>query len=208
VNLITRIVTAPFALFSGSSQQDLSYVGFPAGSADLDEAGRSRLASVGKGMAERPSLRLELSGRVDPEADRAALRQAKVQAAVRAQVARDRVRRGEAAPPLAQLVPTRDEYEAALRVVYRQAPIARPRNALGLTRDLPVPEMETLLLTASQVGDEDLSALSAERARAVEAWLVSEAGLSPERIFRVPAKDDAQPSGGKRSAARVDLLLR
>jgi hypothetical protein len=208
VNLITRIVTAPFALFSGGGQQDLSYVGFPAGSTELDEAGRSRLASVGKGMAERPSLRLELSGRVDPEADRAALRLAKVQAAVRAQVARDRVRRGEAAPPLAQLVPTREEYETALRAVYRQAPIARPRNAIGLTRDLPVAEMETLLLTASRVGDEDLHALATERARAVEAWLVGDAGLSPERIFRVPAKDDAPSTGSPRSAARVDLLLR
>jgi hypothetical protein len=208
VNLITRIVTAPFALFSGGGQQDLSYVGFPAGSTELDEAGRSRLASVGTGMAERPSLRLELSGRVDPEADRAALRLAKVQAAVRAQVARDRVRRGEAAPPLAQLVPTREEYETALRAVYRQAPIARPRNAIGLTRDLPVAEMETLLLTASRVGDEDLHALATERARAVEAWLVGDAGLSPERIFRVPAKDDAPSTGSPRSAARVDLLLR
>ena len=127
---------------------------------------------------------------------------------MRAQVARDRARRGEAAPPLGQLVPSREEYEAALRVVYRHAPIARPRNALGLTRDLPVPEVETLLIPASQVTDEDLRELAAERARAVEAWLVKDAGLSPERVFRVPAKDEASQGSAKRSASRVDLLIR
>lgn len=208
VNLVTRIVTAPFALFSRGGSEDLSYVAFAPGSPDLDEAGRSRLASVGKGLAERPSVRLELSGRVDPEADRAALRRLRLEASVRAQVARDRVRRGEAAPPLAELVPTREEYESALRAVYRQAPIARPRNAVGLLRDLPVPEMETLLVTASRVTDEDLRELAAERARAVEAWLVKDAGLPPERIFRVPAADQPASAAAKRAASRVDLLLR
>jgi hypothetical protein len=97
-NLITRAVTAPFSLLAslgGGSTEELSVVEFEPGSVVLSEAARKRLSTLGKALADRPSLRLELTGRVDAERDREGYRRAQLAAAVQAQRVRDLVRKGE-----------------------------------------------------------------------------------------------------------------
>ncbi len=216
VNLITRAVTAPFSLLAslagGSGGEELSFVAFEPGRTTLTESAQARLAALGKALADRPSLRLELAGRVDAERDREGYRRARLEAAVRAQKARELVRRGEAVAGLDTIGLEPKEYETFLRAAYREARFPKPRNAIGLLRELPVAEMETLMLTNTPVTAEDLHELSVARARAVEAFLVKETSLSPERIFLVQGRQAVDEDGGtdraKLPGTRVDLSIR
>ncbi|HEX7227328.1 MAG TPA: DUF748 domain-containing protein, partial [Candidatus Binatia bacterium] len=76
INIITRAVTAPFALlgsaFSGGgsdSGEELSYVEFESGRASLSQTAQSKIETLAKAMNNRPALRLQLSGRADPATD-------------------------------------------------------------------------------------------------------------------------------------------
>jgi uncharacterized protein involved in outer membrane biogenesis len=212
VNLITRAVTAPFALLGalagGSGGADQSFIEFRPGSAALTDEAQKRLAGLEKALADRPALRLELTGSVDPEADRDALRRSHVDTAVRAQKARDLARRGETAPAIDEIKLDPKEYETFLRLAYREAKFPRPRNAIGILRELPVPEMEALMLADAQVGDDELRQLATARARSVEAFLIRNKEIGPERVFQVAPKSVGGEVKDMVPRMRVDMAIR
>jgi hypothetical protein len=61
--------------------------------------------------------------------------------------------------------------------VYRRSDITKPRNALGLTKDLTVPEMEALLLASIPVNEDAMRDLAVARGVAVKDQLA---------LFKVP----------------------
>ncbi|MGH8218281.1 MAG: DUF748 domain-containing protein [Steroidobacteraceae bacterium] len=75
VNVLAKAAAAPFKLlgrlFGGGEQ--MKYIDFEPGSADLDPEARDRLAKVGKALSERPSLELDVPSAYAPSLDRAAL---------------------------------------------------------------------------------------------------------------------------------------
>jgi hypothetical protein len=86
VNLLTKIVTSPFAALSavfGGRGEEISYQDFVAGSAELQAAGKEKLDALVKGLFERPGLQLEVSGSVEPDADRGGLRHAMLEKRLR-----------------------------------------------------------------------------------------------------------------------------
>jgi hypothetical protein len=88
LGLITKIVTAPFALlgslFGGGEQ--LAYIDFPAGSALLVDSESQKLPKLAKALVERPQLKLDIplhaiSATDDVALEKAALEQALATAA-------------------------------------------------------------------------------------------------------------------------------
>src|SRR5690606_40031331 len=57
-----------------SDLEELSFVEFRPGTAELTEASVRRLETIAKALTERPALKLEVAGRVDPDAERDAIR--------------------------------------------------------------------------------------------------------------------------------------
>jgi Domain of Unknown Function (DUF748) len=74
-NQVTKAATAPFSVLGASvgGGEDLAYLEFAPGSAALDADSAGKLRMLTKLLQERPDLKLEVIGRVDPAADRAAL---------------------------------------------------------------------------------------------------------------------------------------
>jgi hypothetical protein len=112
---VDKAVTSPFALIGASSGagEELAYVEFAPGSSALDAASAQKLDVLAKALDQRPGLKLDVSGRVDPERDRAVLKGAadretkaakldddlRQLANARAQAARDRlIGQGRLAP--------------------------------------------------------------------------------------------------------------
>jgi len=100
------------------------------------------------------------------------------------------------------------EYEKYLRLAYRAAKFPRPRNILGLLKELPLGETENLLLTNTVVTDDDLTALANRRAQAAKDLLVAGEGVAPERVYLLAPVVEAVDPQEKRPPARVDFTLK
>lgn len=217
VNLFVKAVTSPFALLGSlfGGGEELSYLEFDAGRNAITPAGQQRLETLAKALNDRPSLKLEIDGRVDVERDREGLKRALMEGLVRTQKRNDMVRKGVEAGSADDVVVEAKEYPALLARAYRAEKFPKPRNLVGLVKDLPVEEMEKLILTNITVSDDDLRALATRRAQVVRDWLVSRAGVPSERIFLLPAKLEAPADKvgaaddkAKAKASRVDFSLK
>jgi hypothetical protein len=81
-NVITKIVTSPFAaiagLVGGGDGEDLSFVEFEFGSTTLGSKQIDKLEKLAEALQERPELKLEIEGVADKENDRTALTDAEL----------------------------------------------------------------------------------------------------------------------------------
>ncbi|VCU68520.1 hypothetical protein PIGHUM_00571 [Pigmentiphaga humi] len=205
VNLITRAVTAPFSLLASAfgSGEELSHIDFAPGSARLDDGARRRLDVLVKAMKDRPGLRLDVAGRANPDVDAEGLRQARVEALIRAQQREELGKDGAEDDALPALdAPRRSRY---LERAYKSARIDKPRNMIGMAKSLPPAEMQALLASSVQVGEEQLRQLAVRRAQAVMARLREE-GLG-ERAFVVAPRIEAKPSQDAKQTG-VDFSLK
>ncbi len=213
VNLITKAVTAPFALIGalvgGGGGEELSYLEFAPGSAVPDADGQKKLDQLVKALRDRPQLKLEATGHVDAEKDREALRQTVYQRKLKAQKFKDLAKKNQAPASVDEVtVEAGPEYEKYLEAAYRAEKFPKPRNFIGMLKDLPVPEMEKLMQTNIVVTDDDLRALAVQRAQAVKEAFLKAGDIGADRIFLVEPKSLAPEAKDKPKASRVDFVLK
>jgi hypothetical protein len=196
-NLILKAVTAPFSLLAGAlgGGDELGSVAFAAGSAVLDEGARQGLDKVVKALTDRPALKMTVVGMANLEAERDAWKRGQLQQNLLAQKRRAALRAGQAADE-GQTIAA-DEYPALLKEVYRRSDIAKPRNLVGLAKDLPASEMEALLLASIPVSEASMRELALARGVAVRDYLASRQ-LPADRLFLgaarvVPSEASWQP---------------
>ena len=195
-------------MFGGG--EELSILEFDAGRARINEAGEAKLKSMAKILVDRPALKLEITGRNDPETDREGLKKASIDRKVRALKLKDMVGRGESADASSIKI-TPQEYPALLKRVYKGADFKKPRSMVGLQKDLPIEEMENLLSTNATVSDDDLTSLANRRAQRVKDWLTGEGKVPDTRIFILGSKSGnqgAKDDAAKAKANRVDFSLK
>lgn len=207
-NLIAKAVTAPFALlanaFGGGPEN--SDIAFASGRAELDAASRERLQKIAKALADRPALRLTVVGHSDPVAELAAWRRARLDAMVAAEKRRQASRNGATASDLANLKVEPGEYPALLKEVYRRADITKPRNLVGMARDLPQEQMESLLMASITVTPEAMRELALARSVAVRDFVATQ-GVPMERLFLGAPMAQAEEKAGSGPAPRATLTL-
>ena len=219
-NLLKTAVTSPFSLLSaalgggstggagdakGGGGDDLAFVEFEPGRSEVSAAGQKKMETLVKALQDRPGLKLELAPRIDPEKDLAALKTAaltrKLVAAKRAALAAS----GKAPKESDVVAIDAAEYPLYVKAAFAQEKLAGPAEK-GAPKELPVPEMEAMLLERIPVGDEELRALSLRRTEAVKGFLVQEGRLGAERVTMGTPAD--APAGSKARASRVDFALR
>ncbi len=209
-NLLVKAATSPFALlgavFGGGEQ--LSYLEFDPGHFDIPAAEEGKLAHLEKILQDRPGLKLEIEGHVDVEKDREAMRQQIFRRKVAAQKLEDLVKTGQPGPALDNVRVDAAEYPKYLARAYKAEKFPKPRNFLGIAKDLPVPEMEKLMLTHIQVTDDDLRRLAMERAFRVRDRLVASGKVESSRIFIVEPKTLPPERKEKLRDSRVDFRIR
>lgn len=197
VNLIVKAVTAPFSLLAsvlGGGGDELSMVNFAAGTATLSPEARAGLDKVAKALLERPALNMTVVGSASLAHEREAYKRAQLQALVLAEKRRVAVLGGATADATQALAVSEQDYPVLLKAVYKRADFPKPRNLIGLTKDIPVPEMEALLLANLSVTEPAMQALAEQRGVVVRDYLAS-LKLPMERLFLGAAKavpDDAK----------------
>ena len=193
INLITRAVTAPFSLLAsafggGGSGDDLAYIEFDNGRANLDKADQAKIATLARALNNRPALNLEIIGRVDPLTDLDGLKRVGIERKVKAQKLKDLARKGEAPRSVDDVQVATSEYPQYLKAAYGEESFPKPRNMIGLAQDLPVAEMEKLMMQHAKASDDDMRQLASHRAQAVRDAILATGQASAERLFVVAAK--------------------
>ena len=211
VNLIGKALTSPFALlgpiFRGNAEE-LAWLDFEPGFARLGPAADDKLKSIAKVMADKPGLKLEIAGRVDPATDREGLGRAMLLGKVEALKVKDMAKKGESLADDGRVTVSPAEYPALLTRVYKDEKFPKPRNVIGLAKELPVSEMEKLILANTKVGDEDVRLLGQQRAQAVKSWLLDKGQVPAERVFLLSTHEGDDGKQPKARVSRVDFSLR
>jgi hypothetical protein len=210
-NLIGKAVTAPFALLGklfGGGGQELSSVDFAEGRDTPDDAAKKKLDALAKALESRPALKLEATGRFSGEKDREGLKRLRLDRKVKAQKLADLAKKGEAPASVDDVAVGENEYGAWLKKAYGKEKFPKPRNVLGIAKDLPAVEMENLMLANLVVTDDDLRQLALSRANGVKDYLTGPGKVEAARVFVLePGEKPAEPTD-KGRGSRVDFSLR
>lgn len=191
-NLLTKIATSPFAMIGGLlgvSGEELQYIAFPTGEAQLPSPEQEKLRAIGQALDDRPALRLEITGAADPQVDRQALAAGEL----RKQLQKRKFVQGSASAmkglSVEQIELDPDEERRLLSELYVETFGAQPQpppSSEGKTAGLLTPEqMQAKLVEAIQVEDEQLRLLAQERAQAIRDYLIQEGKVSGDRVFVV-----------------------
>lgn len=213
VNLFVKAVTSPFALLGSmfGGGEELSNIEFAPGYAAFDDAAGKKLAALAKALNERESLKLEITGRADPEADKEGIKRVAIERAMKAEKLKDILKKKGEGVSIDSVEIAQDEYSAYLTRAYKEAKFPKPRNVIGMQKELPVAEMEKLMLANLPATPEDVQALAVRRAEAVQSWLAEQGKVPVARLFLLPPKVEVVKSDegkAKSSASRVDFSLR
>ncbi len=208
LNVITKAITAPFSLlanaFGGGGGEELSSVSFAAGSAQLAPEAKTGLDKVARALNDRPALKLTVVGTSSLEAERDGYKRARLDDMVRAEKRRATVKGG--GETQADITVSPAEYPELLKEVYKRADMPKPRNAIGLAKDLPDAEMEKLLLADIKVSDDAMRELAVQRGVAVKDYLAA-AKLPTDRLFLGAAKTQGAQAPDAKWTPRAELNL-
>lgn len=209
VNLFVKAATSPFALLSSmmGSSEDLSSATFAFGSSVLAPSEQQKLLTLAKGLNDRPGLKVEIKGYVDRERDAEGYRSELLTKKMQQEKYLELAKAGKGAEnqSAAQLTIQPSEYSRYLKAVYQKEKFPKPRNFIGMLKDLPDAEMKKLIITHTIVGDQELKQLAAERVASVRNFLIASGKMAPERLFQ-KGDDIYKPSKkDKGVASRVEL---
>ncbi|RST46301.1 DUF748 domain-containing protein [Variovorax sp. DXTD-1] len=207
INLIVKAATSPFSLLTGGlggGSGESSTITFEPGSSVLSASAKESLDKVVKALVERPTLQMTVVGTSSLEQERDAYQRQRLRQLAQAEKRRAAVRGGQAGtdvPPV-----TDAEYPELLTAVYKRADITKPRNMVGLAKDLPVKEMENLLITSIPVDEESMRQLAVERGAVVRDYLLAQK-LPSDRLFLGAVKTKASGADWK-PGAELNLAMK
>lgn len=219
VNLLSKAVTAPFALLGSlfGGGEDMNLVGFPAGTAAIDEVAQRKLDALTKALDERPGLKLNVPAVFSRETDAAGIVESRLRRGVVAAKKAELVARKQPADGLnfAVVGADREDYLRQLITVYRKAygakailpePLAMPPGTTPVpdTPEAMIAGLEQAVRQHIEVTDDDLYALARARAEAVQAKLLGDTGIDPGRVFLASPAEGRAESG----AVIMELALR
>ena len=215
VNLLTKIVTSPFALLGnlvGAEAGELEYLVFEPGRADLSPPEIEKAGKIAEALGLRPQLSLQIGGVYASENDAAALKAEKIDQAIEERIAAadDRKamyadQRREAVEQLISESLTDADPSATMAEV-RAAHTSKGDDgkeqfdALAYTQAL-----RSRLIDAQTLGETELASLAADRAENVrQAIIDSSAQLDSRIAIDAPAEVDVDDD----ERVRMKLTLR
>lgn len=199
-NLFIKALASPFSLIGSmfGSGQELDYVVFRPGRSDLDAEASKKLDTMVTAMRDRPKLRLEVDGVIDPDIDAKALLEIRFNNKLKQMKYDDLSRQEQAETTVADVSITPEEYEDVLFEVYKEEPDpegVRP-TTLFVTDRQPVEFMEQFVKERIVVTRQDLDELARRRAATVKEYISFAAPLLAMRIYLLDKRTDASAKEG------------
>lgn len=206
INLIAKAATSPFALLGAliPEGQDLQHVSFTAGSSQVSAEENAKLETIAKALYERPGLKMDISGRADPIADREFLQKQQFDRLLKAEKIKKLTRwnKNAAVPELDEIIIPK-EYDSFLEKAYKTRKLPKLKRGRGEDKEKFQARMADALLASVEITDDDLRLLAIRRAGSVKDLLVETGGIESERLFviepQVPTENAAEQKDSSRS---------
>jgi hypothetical protein len=199
VGLLTKIVTAPFSalgsLFGGSSEE-LAYVDFAPGSAVLSATEAEKLGKLAHALVERPQLKLNVPLTVVSDVDAAAMNDAAYASAVKTALPN-----AATATPAQRLTALTSLYQRTANAAPTFPPVSDPKADVTAAH---LAYLESSLKPLFAISAADRDALTRARADAVQATLLANTEVSPERIYLTARSNETKSPDG---VSRMELKL-
>jgi hypothetical protein len=122
-NLLEKAATAPFTLLGklfGGGGEEMSYVDFQPGLADIPAPEQAKLDKLSKALYERPALNLEISAGADPASDTPVLARLKLDGQIRSMQARELIVAGTPPETVQSIQVDPTNYTRLLKILYLQ----------------------------------------------------------------------------------------
>jgi hypothetical protein len=210
LNILAKAATSPFALLGAlfGGGEELSYIDFGYGSAAVNDEAEKKIEKLTRALYDRPALKLDIEGHVDPEKDREGLRESVFNRKIKAQKLKEMVKKGLPAVPVDEVKIEKEEYPKFLKMAYKEEKFPKPRNIIGMAKSLPDPEMEKLMRTHIEVKDDDLRLLASQRALNVRDHVLKSKQVEPERVFLIEPRSLSPEKKENLKNSRVDFRLK
>jgi hypothetical protein len=184
-----KAITAPFALLTGAlggTADELSQVAFVPGTAQLEPGSADKLAKLAQALIDKPNLQLTVVGNASLANERDAFQRAQLKALLLAEQSRSQPANALAAPTAGEAAPpatlTGADYTRWLTAVYKRTDMPKPRNAIGMAKDIAPADMEALLLAQIAATETHMQELAVQRGVAVRDQL-ARLKVPTERLF-------------------------
>lgn len=188
-NIIVKAITAPFALLTGAlggTADELSQVAFVPGTAQLEPGSADKLAKLAQALIDKPNLQLTVVGNASLANERDAFQRAQLKALLLAEQSRSQPANALAAPTAGEAAPpatlTGADHTRWLTAVYKRTDMPKPRNAIGMAKDIAPADMEALLLAQIAATETHMQELAVQRGVAVRDQL-ARLKVPTERLF-------------------------
>jgi hypothetical protein len=196
-NLLVKAVAAPFSALAslfGGNGEELAYVNFPAGSAELSTAEQSKLDRLSKALIERPALKLDIPMAELQTQDGDALAKQDLQNRIAGGSAGDAKQHLKALEKLhEQLLGDEPDYKAI-------SPEPTADDKLAARTQF----VEAALVQKLRPDTEQIRRLAIERAQHVQAAILAHTEIQPERIFLTARASSSAAADG---SVRMELSL-
>jgi hypothetical protein len=224
VNLLEKAVTAPFAaigrLFGGHGEE-MKFIDFAPGSAELDASSKEKLDALTKALQEHDQLKLDVPIVYSQDLDRPVLAKQELNRKLVARAHGDKSFNKQAA--VAQAAPLDPalanplehyrlllaEFQADMGKDTELPPTAAAIQNTKSKKDAPsvetaIPELEAALIGQIDVPDVDLQALGKKRTRAIQDVLLADGGIDASRVFIINSDSKTDENGN----VRVEMALK
>lgn len=208
VNLISKAITAPFSLLGAAfgGGDELAYVEFAPGQFALTPAASGKLDSLTNALTARAGLKLDITGRIDPQTDTEGLRKESMDKKIRLLKLRDMKKKNPSIDEEMVVIDASDR-QSYIEEVYQAEKFAKPRNLIGIAKTLATEQAMALILSNIVITPENLDNLAQRRADTVRDYLLQKGGINRERLFLTASKLHGNAISDKGSANRVDFSL-
>lgn len=200
LGLIVKAVASPFTLLASLVPEgagDVSKLAFPTGLATPSEETTKGIQALADILKQRPGLSISIIGRADPVADRQAMAERQFRRKLQVIKYDDLSRKEREQTVLEELEITDEEYAELLWEAYKDEPVEKEKNAIGLHKEVSREVQEAKLRELINVTDEDLVSLAASRAEFVKNQLVQVLGVEAGRVFMGGAGPQALSGGSE-----------
>ncbi len=212
-NTLMKLITAPFKLLGGllglggGDDPELEFVDFVPGERELSTDGQEKLLQLSEALAQRPELKLNIPGQVQPDADTAALKEAHLASLVdqrmRLNPDKYKVPVGyQYSPELLRDLHTEILGEAATDTLEAHCQVpeldkeGKPKNSQVLDKGLWLDSLHSELVASQDVDEAELFALGLARSNHIKYVLVNTGQVSSSRIFLLNVDDEAELEDG------------